>query len=96
MRINAHSGTEPRRRPWAGGGLPAAAALANASRIRHHLKMPVAAAQQPPPPLDSLRDLVGDDWGGVNRVIYRRLGSDVTTVRTSEHDLLDGIALSLR
>jgi hypothetical protein len=37
------------------------------------------------PSLDALRALVGADWSGVNRVIYRRLGSDVALVNQVAH-----------
>ncbi|MBN1239089.1 MAG: octaprenyl diphosphate synthase [Gammaproteobacteria bacterium] len=58
--------------------------------------MPVAAAQHTNPSLDSLRELVGDDWGGVNRVIYRRLGSDVALVNQVAHHIIHNGGKRLR
>lgn len=50
--------------------------------------MHVAPSQQSAPSLDGLRSLVGDDWGGVNGVIYRRLGSDVALVNQVAHHII--------
>lgn len=50
--------------------------------------MHVAPNQQSAPSLDALRLLVSDDWGGVNRVIYRRLGSDVALVNQVAHHII--------
>jgi len=50
--------------------------------------MHVAPSQQSAPSLDALRLLVGDDWGGVNGVIYRRLGSDVALVNQVAHHII--------
>jgi hypothetical protein len=71
-------------------------ALANSKRIRHHPLMHVAASQQSTPSLDELRSLVGDDWGGVNRVIYRRLGSDVALVNQVSHHIIHNGGKRLR
>jgi octaprenyl-diphosphate synthase len=58
--------------------------------------MPVAAAQHSTPSLDALRNVVGDDWGGVNRVIYRRLGSDVALVNQVAHHIIHNGGKRLR
>jgi len=58
--------------------------------------MHVAASQQPAPSLDALRSLVGEDWGGVNRVIYRRLGSDVALVNQVAHHIIHNGGKRLR
>ena len=50
--------------------------------------MQVAPSPQPAPSLEALRALVGDDWGGVNRVVYRRLGSDVALVNQVAHHII--------
>src|SRR5690554_3957734 len=50
--------------------------------------MHVAPSQQSAPSLDALRLLVGDDWGGVNGDIYRRLGSDVALVNQVAHHII--------
>lgn len=38
--------------------------------------------------LESLRTIVEDDWGDVNRVIFRRLGSDVALVNQVAHHII--------
>ncbi len=50
--------------------------------------MRVAETEQTLPSLDSLRGLVGEDWSSVNRVIYRRLGSDVALVNQVAHHII--------
>jgi octaprenyl-diphosphate synthase len=45
-------------------------------------------SQQAPPSLEALRSLVTDDWNGVNRVIFRRLGSDVALVNQVAHHII--------
>ena len=58
--------------------------------------MHVAPSQQSVPSLDALRSLVGDDWGDVNRVIYRRLGSDVALVNQVAHHIIHNGGKRLR
>jgi octaprenyl-diphosphate synthase len=50
--------------------------------------MHVAETQQLTPSLDALRALVADDWNSVNRVIFRRLGSDVALVNQVAHHII--------
>jgi octaprenyl-diphosphate synthase len=56
------------------------------------------AETQPPsvPSLDGLRALVGEDWAGVNRVIVRRLGSDVALVNQVAHHIIHNGGKRLR
>jgi octaprenyl-diphosphate synthase len=58
--------------------------------------MHVAETQPPAPSLDTLRALVGDDWGAVNRVIFRRLGSDVALVNQVAHHIIHNGGKRLR
>ncbi|MFO7287185.1 MAG: octaprenyl diphosphate synthase [Gammaproteobacteria bacterium] len=58
--------------------------------------MHVAPSQQLAPSLDALRLLVGDDWSGVNGVIYRRLGSDVALVNQVAHHIIHNGGKRLR
>jgi octaprenyl-diphosphate synthase len=58
--------------------------------------MPLVQSSQPGAPLDSLRALVGDDWGGVNRVIFQRLGSDVALVNQVAHHIIHNGGKRLR
>jgi octaprenyl-diphosphate synthase len=46
--------------------------------------------------LDALRSLVGDDWGDVNRMIVRRLGSDVALVNQVAHHIIHNGGKRLR
>ena len=39
-------------------------------------------------PLTELRSLIKDDWDGVNRLIYKRLGSDVALVNQVAHHII--------
>ena len=50
----------------------------------------------PIPSLDSLRALVAEDWGDVNRVIVRRLGSDVALVNQVAHHIIHNGGKRLR
>lgn len=50
--------------------------------------MSLAVPGQSAPSLDSLRELVTEDWEDVNRVIYRRLGSDVALVNQVAHHII--------
>jgi octaprenyl-diphosphate synthase len=50
--------------------------------------MSFAETAQSLPSLQSLRALVEDDWAGVNRVIFRRLGSDVALVNQVAHHII--------
>jgi octaprenyl-diphosphate synthase len=47
-----------------------------------------AESRSAPVSLDALRGLVGDDWAAVNRMIYRRLGSDVALVNQVAHHII--------
>jgi octaprenyl-diphosphate synthase len=58
--------------------------------------MPLVQSSHPGSPLDSLRALVGDDWAGVNRVIFRRLGSDVALVNQVAHHIINNGGKRLR
>ncbi|HEU4620018.1 MAG TPA: octaprenyl diphosphate synthase [Gammaproteobacteria bacterium] len=64
--------------------------------MRHHPRMPVAEPQPPIPSLDDLRVLVAEDWNSVNRVIYRRLGSDVALVNQVAHHIIHNGGKRLR
>jgi len=48
------------------------------------------------PSLDTLRGLVGEDWGDVNRTIVRRLGSDVALVNQVAHHIIHNGGKRLR
>ncbi len=50
--------------------------------------MNLAESGQASPTLESLRALVADDWEAVNRVIYKRLGSDVALVNQVAHHII--------
>lgn len=50
--------------------------------------MPFPRTSQSLPSLESLRSLVEDDWANVNRVIFRRLGSDVALVNQVAHHII--------
>ncbi len=50
--------------------------------------MQPAESAPPPVSLDALRTLVSDDWAAVNRMIYRRLGSDVALVNQVAHHII--------
>lgn len=54
------------------------------------------AETRPPPALDALRAVVGEDWGNVNRVIVRRLGSDVALVNQVAHHIIHNGGKRLR
>ncbi|HEX5045545.1 MAG TPA: octaprenyl diphosphate synthase [Gammaproteobacteria bacterium] len=58
--------------------------------------MDLAETRPPVPSLDALRAAVGDDWGGVNRVIVRRLGSDVALVNQVAHHIIHNGGKRLR
>jgi octaprenyl-diphosphate synthase len=58
--------------------------------------MNLAISGPPAPSLDSLRALVTDDWDEVNRVIYRRLGSDVALVNQVAHHIIHNGGKRLR
>ena len=48
------------------------------------------------PSLEALRALVGDDWAEVNRIIVRRLGSDVALVNQVAHHIIHNGGKRLR
>ncbi len=48
------------------------------------------------PSLDALRALVAEDWSGVNRIIFQRLGSDVALVNQVAHHIISGRGKRLR
>jgi octaprenyl-diphosphate synthase len=58
--------------------------------------MPFAEPQPPTSSLDDLRVLVTEDWNSVNRVIYRRLGSDVALVNQVAHHIIHNGGKRLR
>ncbi|HEY7672554.1 MAG TPA: octaprenyl diphosphate synthase [Gammaproteobacteria bacterium] len=58
--------------------------------------MALVQSSQPSAPLDSLRALAGDDWPGVNRVIFQRLGSDVALVNQVAHHIIHNGGKRLR
>src|SRR5262245_18430390 len=58
--------------------------------------MDLAETRPAVPSLDALRAAVGDDWAGVNRVIVRRLGSDVALVNQVAHHIIHNGGKRLR
>jgi octaprenyl-diphosphate synthase len=62
--------------------------VAKREPIRHHQRMHFAEPRPAAPSLDALRDLVSDDWAAVNRMIFRRLGSDVALVNQVAHHII--------
>jgi octaprenyl-diphosphate synthase len=50
--------------------------------------MPLVQTSKPTTPLEGLRGLVEDDWAGVNRMIFQRLGSDVALVNQVAHHII--------
>jgi octaprenyl-diphosphate synthase len=58
--------------------------------------MALADPHPPVPSLDALRALVADDWADVNRVIVRRLGSDVALVNQVAHHIIHNGGKRLR
>jgi len=50
--------------------------------------MVLVQSSHPGAPLQELRALVGEDWAGVNRVIFQRLGSDVALVNQVAHHII--------
>ncbi|MFL2547126.1 MAG: octaprenyl diphosphate synthase [Candidatus Rariloculaceae bacterium] len=48
------------------------------------------------PSLDEFRELVAEDWAGVNRLIIQRLGSDVALVNQVAHHIIHGGGKRLR
>jgi octaprenyl-diphosphate synthase len=58
--------------------------------------MSLAATGHSPPTLESLRSLVSEDWDDVNRLIYRRLGSDVALVNQVAHHIIHNGGKRLR
>ena len=58
--------------------------------------MDLAETRPDVPSLDALRATVGDDWADVNRVIVRRLGSDVALVNQVAHHIIHNGGKRLR
>ncbi len=58
--------------------------------------MDLAETRPAVPSLDELRAAVGDDWADVNRVIVRRLGSDVALVNQVAHHIIHNGGKRLR
>jgi octaprenyl-diphosphate synthase len=58
--------------------------------------MHLAETRPPAPSLDALRALVAEDWADVNRVIVRRLGSDVALVNQVAHHIIHNGGKRLR
>ena len=50
--------------------------------------MPLVQTDQPAPALEDLRAIVGREWSEVNRLIFRRLGSDVALVNQVAHHII--------
>jgi len=50
--------------------------------------MALAQSSSQDDPLARLRGLIQDDWDGVNRLIYKRLGSDVALVNQVAHHII--------
>jgi octaprenyl-diphosphate synthase len=50
--------------------------------------MPLVQASTHDDPLTELRSVVQDDWDNVNRLIYKRLGSDVALVNQVAHHII--------
>jgi octaprenyl-diphosphate synthase len=71
--------------------------LARRVAIGHHMSLMDLAENRPAAPsLDALRALVVEDWGDVNRVIVRRLGSDVALVNQVAHHIIHNGGKRLR
>jgi octaprenyl-diphosphate synthase len=60
------------------------------------LLMHLAETRPPAPSLDALRACVAEDWANVNRVIVRRLGSDVALVNQVAHHIIHNGGKRLR
>jgi len=58
--------------------------------------MALAQSSTPDDPLGHLRGLIKDDWDAVNRLIYRRLGSDVALVNQVAHHIIHNGGKRLR
>lgn len=58
--------------------------------------MSLAQTDQQIPALETLRELVDGDWSDVNRVIFRRLGSDVALVNQVAHHIIHNSGKRLR
>ncbi|MGD8341885.1 MAG: hypothetical protein PVH89_13980, partial [Gammaproteobacteria bacterium] len=50
--------------------------------------MAVVQTSSPDEPLIRLRELVKTDWDSVNRLIFKRLGSDVALVNQVAHHII--------
>jgi octaprenyl-diphosphate synthase len=50
--------------------------------------MALAQTSSPDEPLTRLRGLISDDWDSVNRLIFKRLGSDVALVNQVAHHII--------
>ncbi len=64
--------------------------------MRQNLGMSLAKPDPDVPSLEGLRALVGEDWGDVNRMIVRRLGSDVALVNQVAHHIIHNGGKRLR
>ena len=58
--------------------------------------MSLAQTDRQIPALETLRELVDGDWSDVNRVIFRRLGSDVALVNQVAHHIINNSGKRLR
>jgi octaprenyl-diphosphate synthase len=58
--------------------------------------MALAQSSTPNDPLGHLRGLIKDDWDAVNRLIYKRLGSDVALVNQVAHHIIHNGGKRLR
>src|SRR5690606_19486182 len=65
--------------------------------LRHDVgSMSLAPTPASAPSLDALRALVAEDWANVNRMIVRRLGSDVALVNQVAHHIIHNGGKRLR
>jgi octaprenyl-diphosphate synthase len=64
--------------------------------MRHYPDMHLAETRPTAPSLETLRALVAEDWADVNRVIVRRLGSDVALVNQVAHHIIHNGGKRLR
>ncbi len=64
--------------------------------MRQNLGMALAEPDSAAPSLEGLRALVAEDWADVNRMIVRRLGSDVALVNQVAHHIIHNGGKRLR
>jgi octaprenyl-diphosphate synthase len=64
--------------------------------IGHHGHMALPQTGSKDEPLTELRSLIKDDWDAVNRLIFKRLGSDVALVNQVAHHIIHNGGKRLR